>query len=247
MKHKRGLLALAMVAGCGGTQPPPEADLLGGTDSAALDVLAGMPEPQPYTMMIGDLLNIKFFYYPDYDFTVTVRPDGMVTVPLIGDVRASGVKPMDLEAMIRERYADVLAEPEVTVMVAEFGSQRYFVFGEVVSPGAYPLSGNATILDAIAQAGNITPSGRWDSIVLMRKGQDGGYTAQKVDVEAKLSGRNREIVYLRPEDIVYVPMSAIGKVDDFVDKFFNKLSPVWRFYILGREVLEPQSETFIGQ
>jgi polysaccharide export outer membrane protein len=241
------LLALVAAAGCGGSKPMPEADVIAPGQGGTSEEAAVLPEPQPYTMAIGDLLNIKFFYYPEYDFTAAVRPDGMVTVPLLGEVKASGVRPKDLESLIRARYADVLAEPEVTVMVTEFASQRYFVFGEVVSPGAYALYGNATLLDAIAQAGNIRPTGRWDSVILMRKAPDGSYVARKVDVEATLSGRDTEVVYLLPADIIYVPMSAIAKVDEFVDQFFNRLTPVWRFYILGRDVVDPKAETFIGQ
>jgi polysaccharide export outer membrane protein len=171
----------------------------------------------------------------------------MVTIPLLGEVRATGTTPAELQALVRARYAEVLAEPEVSVMVTQFASQRFFVFGEVASPGAYPLMGSVTVMDAIAQAGNVESSGRMDSIILMRKTPDGRYVGRKVDLLAKLSGRDSEIVYVAPTDVIFVPMSTIGKVDQFVDLFFTRLSPTWRFYLLGREVIDPEGQTIISK
>jgi polysaccharide export outer membrane protein len=205
-----------------------------------------LPEPAPYRMAVGDMLAVRFFYYKTYDFGATVRPDGMITVPLIGEIRAAGMRPVELEEIIRTHYADVVAEPAVSVIVTEFANQRVFVFGAVGSPGAYPLIGSMTVLDAIAGAGDVKPSGQRDSIVLMRKSGDGQYVARLIDIEAKVSGRDTEIVYLSPTDIVYVPLSTIGKVDQFVDQFFHQLSPAWRFYMLGREAVNPEGQTIFS-
>jgi polysaccharide export outer membrane protein len=192
-------------------------------------------------------LRVKFFYYPQYDIIAEVRPDGMVTIPLMGEVKAAGVRPLELEQTIRTKYAEVLAEPEVSVMVSDFGNQRVFVFGEVYAPGAYPLVGDMTVIDAVAVAGGLKMDGGGKNIVLMRKAADGQYVAKKIDLEAKIYGRDSEIVFLAPADIVYVPLSAIGKVDKFVNQFFSRLSPAWRFYILGRNVIDPEGQTIIGE
>jgi protein involved in polysaccharide export with SLBB domain len=241
------LLVLALGAGCGGSKARPEADIAAVGAAGGSEPTWELPEPEPYRMTPGDVLNVKFFYYSPYDFSVVVRPDGMVTIPLMGDVKAAGVRPAELEALIRERYKDVLAEPEVAVMVMEFANQRFFVFGEVGDPGAYPLLGRMTVLDAIAQAGDVTPTGRRDDVILMRKTPDGRYAAQVVDVEAKIEGKDSDALYLLPADIVYVPMTTIGKVDEFVDLFFTKLTPAWRFYLTGQAVLDPTGEFLINR
>ena len=242
------LLAMVLAAGCGGSGAKPQTGLDRGDSSgetAREDVW--LPDAQPYRMTVGDAMYIKFFYYPLYDFSAVVRPDGMVTIPLMGEVKAAGMKPSELETLIREYYGKVVTEPEISVLVTEFGNQRVFVFGEVNDPGPYPLLGDMTVLDAVVAAGGVRPSSDRSSVVLMRKSPAGRYVARTVDVEAKLRGRDSEIVYLAPSDIVYVPMSAIGKLDQFVDQFFNNLSPAWRFYILGRGVIDPQGNTIISQ
>jgi protein involved in polysaccharide export with SLBB domain len=243
------LVVMLVAAGCGGSKPEPEmnptADPLAAAGRPEEDIW--LPEPRPYEVRVGDVLDIKFFYYPQYDITLAVRPDGMVTVPLIGDVNADGVKPEELAGLVKARYAEVLAEPEVSVIVTRSPSQRVFVFGEVDRPGAYTLDGKVTLIDAIAQAGGVLATGRKDNIILMRRTDDDRYAARRIDLDGKVQSDDTEFVYLVAADIIYVPMTAIAKVDVFVDQFFNKLSPAWRFYIWGREAVDPQGETFIGQ
>ncbi len=242
------LLAVFLGANCGGSGVKPQADLApGDSEGEVVQEEIWLPESQPYRITVGDALNIDFFYYPQYNVLALVRPDGMVTIPLLGEVKAAGRRPAELEQMIRARYAEVVAEPEVAVMVSEFGNQRVFVFGEVHEPGAYALTGEMTVVDAVVLAGSVKPDADRSSVVLMRKSPDGHYVARKVDLEARVRGRETEIVYLAPADIVYVPMSAIGKVDQFVDLFFAKLSPAWRFYILGRDIIDPEGQTIISQ
>ena len=102
-------------------------------------------------------------------------------------------------------------------------------------------------VDAIAQAGGIKVSGRKDNIILMRKTDDGNYAAKRIDLDAKVRIGDSEMTYLVATDVIYVPMSAIAKLDTFVDQFFNRLSPAWRFYILARETVSPQGGTIIGR
>lgn len=242
------LLAVFLGANCGGSGAKPQADLApDDSEGEAAREEMWLPESQPYRITLGDALSIKFFYYPHYDFAALVRPDGMVSVPLLGEVRAAGMRPSELEQLIRTHYAQVVAEPEVAVMVTEFGNQRVFVFGEVRQPGAYSLMGEMTVVDAVVVAGGVQPGANRSSVVVMRKSTDGRYVARKVDLEARLKGRETEIVYLAPADIVYVPLSAIGKLDVFVDQFFTKLTPAWRFYILGRNVVDPGGQAIISE
>lgn len=223
-------VALGILVGCGGKPQPPIAP----TDDSSIV----LPERPVYKIAVGDILGIRFFYYPNYDIDVTVRPDGMVTIPLVGETQAEGLTPSELERVIRSKYAEVLVEPEVSVIVRQFAEQRIFVFGEVRIPGAIAYSGAMTIIDAIAYAGGHLPSADLSSVILMRRQPNGKYAGHRVDVQTMLRGKNPELVYLLPKDIVYVPMSNIAKVNVFVDQFFARISPAWLFMIYGREAVE---------
>ena len=218
-----------------------EAELVGPEEAPV-----GVPERESYKMVIGDFLRIKFFYYPQHDVDVTVRPDGMVSIPLVGEVVAEGMEPSELEGIIRARYAEVLAAPDVTVIVAEFANQTFVVFGEVEKPGAYPLDGSMTLVDAVARAGGLKVTGRAGSVILMRRTPTGEYSGQKVDLDAILKAEVSDMIPLQARDVVYVPMTTIAKVDVFVDQFFQQLSPAWLFYLYGHQVLTSGGKFVIG-
>jgi protein involved in polysaccharide export with SLBB domain len=233
------LLIIVVAAGCGGPKPEPVID-----PPPELEIK--IPERLPYRLAVGDVLLIKFFYYPAYSLNVTVRPDGVVTIPLVGEVAAEGMRPSELETLVRERYGGVLAAPEVSVIVIESGNQRFFVFGEVINPGAFDLKGSMTLLDAIGNAGGFHYTAQPECVVLMRKTETGEYTGRKVDVEGILESEKGENIYITAGDVIYVPKSTIAKIDFFVDQFFAKLSPAWQFYILGREVADPEGRFLFG-
>lgn len=255
--------AVVLACACGAPKPEPEQDLGkspeaegemaeapgAGADTVETPVIPAivLPEREPYRMSVGDFIGVRFFYYPAYNVSLIVRPDGYVTVPLVGEVRAEGMKPSELEAIVRAKYAEVLAAPEVSVIVTEFADQRIFVFGEVYDAGAYDLRGSSTVLDAVAEAGGITYNGRNDSIILIRQQPDGMFSGTRVNLQDLLAGRPAENMVLRPRDIVYVPMTFIAKVDVFVDQFFKKITPAWYFFIAGREVLNPEGRYIIGR
>lgn len=249
------ILALLML-GCGGNKPEPEVDPTAEVAPEPADAGEGselseaglwLPDPQPYKMAAGDRYTVKFFYYPEYNVSGIVRPDGVMTVPLVGDLIVDGLSPAQVSDFIRTRYSEVLAAPDVSVIITESASQRFFIFGEVYIPGAYVLGGKMTLLDAIAQAGGVKVSGRKDNIILMRKTDEGRYVAKRIDLDEKVRTGDTEITYLMATDVIFVPMSAIAKLDTFVDQFFNKLSPAWRFYILARETVNPQGGYVIGR
>lgn len=224
---------------------------LSDTAHAAADVVAEpviyIPERKPYRLSVGDVIKMDFFYYPRYSMTLTIRPDGYLTVPLLGEVRAEGMRPSELEDLIRSKYAEILTEPEVAVVVIEFANNRFFVFGEVDEPGAYDLRGARTVLDAVAEAGGVNYTGRSDSIILIRQQADGTFAGTRLNLQDLLAGGVSENVTLRPRDVIYVPMTFIAKVDVFVDQFFAKLTPTWSFFIAGREVLNPEGNYIIGR
>lgn len=240
---RRSIAALCiltvLVVGCGGGKPEPVLE-------APVEAEIKIPERAPYTFAVGDRFHVKFFYYSQYDQTVVVRPDGIVTVPLVGEIQAEGMRPSEMEQVIRSRYSEIIAEPEISIIMLEFANQRIFVFGEVKEPGAVGLNASMTLVDAIADAGGFLVSAKMESVILIRKDKAGRYTGRKVDVEGILESEEGENIYLVAGDVIYVPMSIVAKVDTFVDQFFDGMNPAWQWYIYGREVVNPEGKYLIG-
>jgi protein involved in polysaccharide export with SLBB domain len=232
------LVVVVLLAGCGGSKPQVTAEP--GSPQVRL------PDRPAYTLGVGDKLEIRFPYYPGYTTFVVVRPDGAISMAHVGELVVEGMTPLELENIIRSRYAEIVTEPEVTVMVAESSSSNVFVFGEVRTPGVYALSGSMTVLDAIVAAGGATAAGSDDSIILMRQGREGRVVGSRINLEEVMEG-DAENPYLTARDVVYVPTSFIGKVDTFVNQFFTQLTPAWFFYIYGREAVDPEGKYILGR
>jgi protein involved in polysaccharide export with SLBB domain len=242
------LICLILIVGCGGSRPEPALDATADAEAPGpVEPRIEVPEGASYVIGVGDVLRIDFFYYPQYNVDATVRPDGVVSIPLVGEIMARGMKPSEVEDIIRARYAQVVAEPEVTVMVIEFADQTVFVFGQVEKPGAYPLSGRMTLLDAVAGAGGIRETGKSGSVILMRRTGTGEYIGRRVDLKATLAAETAATIPLEARDVVYVPMTTIAKVDVFVDQFFRQLSPGWLFYLYGHQALTREGRFVIGE
>src|SRR5262249_55190089 len=135
------LVVLAQEAGSKSAEPPS------GTAGTAQSASA------PYVIGPEDTLLVSVWKEPDLTATLPVRPDGMISLPLLADVQAAGLTPMQLAVSLRERLKKYVADPRVTVVVTQMNSQRVYVMGEVLHTGMMPLSANMTVLQALATAG----------------------------------------------------------------------------------------------
>ena len=115
-----------------------------------------------------DVLNITVWKETEISQTVMVRPDGMISLPLVNDVQAEGVTPTQLATSITARLREFLTDPQVTVVVKEINSQRIYVLGEVIRAGAYPLFPGMTFLQALSSAGGFTQFANVKKIYLLR-------------------------------------------------------------------------------
>lgn len=129
---------------------------------------------EPYRIGREDVLDISVWRDPELSRVLPVRPDGFISIPLAGELQAAGKTPAQLAEEIKSRLAPVIQQPKVTVMVREVNSARVYVTGEVAHPGAYPLRGRVSVLQAIALAGGFTDFANHDDIVVIRKGDQGG-------------------------------------------------------------------------
>jgi polysaccharide export outer membrane protein len=136
---------------------------------------------------------------------VTVRPDGMVTLPLLGDMPAAGMTPDALRAQIQTAAAKYVQDPSVTVVVRQIHSRKVFITGEVKTPGAYPLTGPRTVMQLIALAGGLNEFADAKGITVMRN-QGGQTESFKFNYKDVARGKNLEQnIVLKPGDTVVVP------------------------------------------
>lgn len=156
------------------------------------------------TYVIGpeDTLHIAVWKEPDLTATLPVRPDGKISMPLLNDVQASGLTPMQLADSLTEKLKKYVTDPHVTVVVTAMNSQRIYVLGEVLHTGAMPLTPNMTVLQALATAG-FTQFANTKGIYVLR--QENG-KQQKIPVNYKqLIKGNAQNISLKPGDTIVVP------------------------------------------
>jgi polysaccharide export outer membrane protein len=158
--------------------------------------------PGEYRIGAEDLLYIAVWKNDTLSRQVPVRPDGMISLPLLNDVRAEGMTPMELRDDLARRLSKFMPAPEVSVIVQEVHSPKASVLGEVVHPGRYDLKGPTTVLDLLAVAGGLTEFASKSRIVVLR---DGGPRVKHIrfNYDKAMEDGDANFV-LRPGDIVLV-------------------------------------------
>jgi len=209
-------------------------------EPAAAESLAYYVDDLPYRVAPGDILNVDFGLSLDGKplraDNLLVRPDGMITLNPVGDVRAAGLTTTELDSVLTGRYVDVYREPRVTIEVAKMAGNFVHVLGEVKLPGSYEVMPNATVLQAIARAGGATQDASLGSVILMRRTGPSSMVARQVHTNRALSsGQASQDPYVRRFDIVYVPKTTVASVNRFVDQFFGSLTKAATGYIYGWE------------
>jgi protein involved in polysaccharide export with SLBB domain len=204
--------AVLFIAAC--TPPPKQA--------MAFDKPA---TPPAITLMAGDVLSIKFYYTPEMNDTQTVRPDGKISLQLLGDVAVAGKTTEQVRQELITAYSGHLKNPDVVVIVRSMNERRIYVCGEVTRPGAQPLPGSLTVLEAVMDAGGfITASAKPQNVVIIRRSGD-TWTGKAVDLSKPLAGNAVALCELQPRDIVFVPRTSISHVDQWIDQHINKVIP----------------------
>ena len=181
-------------------------------------------KPVEYLIQEGDQLDIKFFYNPELNESVSVRPDGKISLQLVDEVQAAGRTPSQLDEVLTQKYANELKKPEITVIVRSFTGQRVYVGGEVGRPGLVDLTGGMTALEAIINAGGFKETAKPEAAILIRKGPDNKPTPIRIDLTRMMDDQAPEQdVELQPYDIVYVPKTWIAKANKFVNQYIEQL------------------------
>lgn len=203
--QQQGRVALGAPGAALGSNPADAA--------AATATMATPGEPQPlsslavvgtdYRINPNDLLEFDIFGIPDMKRSVRVNASGQVSLPLIGAVPLAGLTGQQAEALIAERYAEkYLQNPQVSLFIKEFTTQRVTVEGAVTKPGIYPVTGQLSLLRALALAGGFAPMAELSEITVYRYGADGQRQMQVYDLEKVRAGELMDPEVLADDVIV---------------------------------------------
>ena len=173
-------------------------------DSTALAHKAATADPN-YTIGPQDVLDISVWKEPELTRSVPVRPDGKISLPLLNDVQAAGLTPSELAAQITTNLKKFVTAPQVTVIVTAINSQRVFIIGEVLRPGAFPLLPGMTVLQALSSAGGFTQFASLSKIYILRN-EDGKQTKHPFNYKAAINGKQVDQNFLmKAGDQIVVP------------------------------------------
>jgi len=179
---------------------------VGASDTAAQAPSAGNADPlEEYRIGPEDTLLVSVWKNDAISKTVPVRPDGMVSLPLVHDVRAAGLTPLELRDMLAKKLAEYIPNPEVSVIVTEVRSFKVSVIGEVAKPARYELKSRTTVLDVLALAGGLNEFAARTRIVILRTD---GKVMRRIPFNYNKvisAGGERDNLYLQPGDVVVVP------------------------------------------
>lgn len=162
--------------------------------------------PDDYVIGLEDILSINVWKEPELSVKeVVVRPDGKISVPLIGDIQASDLTPMQLQERLTERMKEYVAAPSVTIVVLRIGSRSVSIVGQVAKPGIYYLGSPMTVLELLARAGGIGPDAEDKKIAIVRT--EGGKTVSyRFNYRDVSKGKRLEQnIELKNGDTVIVP------------------------------------------
>ena len=150
-------------------QPPTaKAEPVRGEGVAGAPGLAAPVDPKTYVLGPEDVIHIRVWREPDLSETAAIRPDGQITMPLVGEVQAGGLTPVQLAARITEKLSQFINRPEVMVSVQAVRSKRYYVTGEVNRPGAFPLAVPTSVLEALTLCGGFREFANQKNITILR-------------------------------------------------------------------------------
>ena len=162
--------------------------------------------PDSYIIGAEDVLTVFVWKEPDMTKTVPVRPDGMISLPLVGEIRASGYTPVQLQEVLAESMKKLISDPQVTVVVEKIGSLNFNIVGEVGHPGYFPLTRRMTVLDAIAMAGGFKDFAKTKKIYVLRSAANGTQERLPFNYKDVIAGKNpQQNIELQPRDTIVVP------------------------------------------
>jgi protein involved in polysaccharide export with SLBB domain len=187
------------------------------------------PGAASYRLVPYDQINVKFTYHPEEDSKapLMIRPDGYITLESSELIMGVGLTPEQLAKIIAEKTANRLKEPQVIVTIAQYAPRKVYVGGEIKSPGVVLAQDGRSLtpMQAIFERGGFTTAAQVDSVILIRDGASENPKIGRLNINQAMEDGVPERVTLLDNDVIYVPMSGIGRADLWVKQNIRELIP----------------------
>lgn len=236
------ILQLFSAVGCVGTQHGNQADGKGANAPPLVERSMEKDDSnKPYRLGNGDVIDVKFYYTPELNETLKVRPDGKISLQLVGDVQAGGRTASELAETLKDKYANILHKAEIAVIVQTSTEYRVYVGGEVFRSGAVQLTRGMTVMQAVFNVGGFKNTAHLENILIVRKAHPDASVEYLIANVENVLEEGHEDVLLKPFDVIYVPRTTIAKVNLFVDQYINKVIPIalvqaWQTYLYDKSI-----------
>lgn len=188
-----------------------------------------------YFIEAGDVISVNVFPATEFSKEVTVQPDGNIEIPMLGSIKASGVKPGELEKILTARFSKYVSDPAITLNVRRFSSSRVAIIGQIRGAGYYEFREGMRLLDLVAQAGGLQDYPRGSKVRIFRKvkGEGDKLTEQVVqaDLDEVMSGNMEKNIPLVTGDIVYVPRKGYYSAARWMTDNFTPWATLFMFAI----------------
>jgi polysaccharide export outer membrane protein len=173
-----------------------------------------------YRLCASDLIALTFPLTPEYDQTVSVQPDGFITLAGAGDVHVEGLTTLETIPAIQAAYVNILHNSIVTIELKDFNKPYFIVGGQVFKPGKFDLRGYTTATEAVAMAGGFEESAKHSQVLLFRRVDDSWTEVKNLNLKHILQGHDvNEDPEIRPGDMLFVPQNMISKVKKFIPNY----------------------------
>jgi polysaccharide export outer membrane protein len=220
-------LLLAAAMGSAAAQEKPAFAVAQTTASDTPDVAAdSRSSAQPvlaqryprYLLRPSDVLQLTFPITPEFDQTISIQPDGFVSLRGVGDLHIAGKTLPELAEALHKVYGGFLNDPIINIEMKDFEKPYFTAGGELGKPGKYELRGDTTVAEAVAMAGGFTEKSKHSEVVVFRRVPGGWELGKRLNVKLMMANKDLgEDIYLRPGDMIFVPKNNISKIKDLKD------------------------------
>lgn len=217
-----GFLSLIAVPALMGQATPQPVAATAVTSAPAADTTQNstpqlQQRDQRYHLEAADSFDVSFELSPEFNQTLTVQPDGYVTLKAIGDVKVVGQTVPELTQTLRAAYSKILNDPLISISLKDFEKPYFFADGQLARPGKYEMRGTVTLAEAVAIAGGFTEAAKHSQVLLFRRVDEQWVSAKIFNMkEMEKRGNLHEDPTLHPGDLIVVPKNTLSKIKPFL-------------------------------
>lgn len=202
-----------------GKNPTESGTAVSSLQTIPVDQTTLQSRDQRYRLERDDIFDLDFDLTPEFNQTVTVQPDGYISLRGVGDVKVLGQTIPEASTTIRAAYANILDNPPIAIVLKDFEKPYFVAGGWVGKPGKYDLRGETTLSQAIQVAGGLKDGAKSSQVILFRSVSNNWVEVKKLNVKDILTAKDtREDVLLRPGDMFLIPKSTFAKIEPFIPR-----------------------------